>query len=50
MKHVIDCFRLHMLMLMLGQATLKGYDARAVAKLLALGGRLTETVARGLRQ
>lgn len=50
MKHVIDCFRLHMLMLMLGQATLKGYDARAVAKLLALGSSVSAIVSRGLRQ
>jgi aminoglycoside phosphotransferase (APT) family kinase protein len=44
MKHVIDCFRLHMFMVMLSQSLLKGYTAQAVAKLLAMGGRIADSV------
>jgi Phosphotransferase enzyme family len=43
-KHVIDCFRLHMIMVMLSQAVLKGYTAQAVDKLLAIGSRLADVV------
>jgi hypothetical protein len=44
MKYVIDCFRLHMTLTMLGQAVLKGYKEKDVAKLLAIAGRLSDAV------
>jgi aminoglycoside phosphotransferase (APT) family kinase protein len=42
MKAVIDCFRLHMTLTMLGQAVLKGYKEKDVAKLLAIATRLSD--------
>lgn len=50
MAYVMDCFRLHMILLMLGQAVLKRYDAAAVAKLLAIGTRLAAKVRGPVRQ
>jgi hypothetical protein len=44
MKYLIDCFRLHMIMVMLSQSLLKGYSPEAVAKLLGMGGRLADRV------
>src|SRR5262245_23114167 len=47
MKYVIDCFRLHMTLTMLGQAVLKGYKEKDVAKLLAIAGRLSDVCGGG---
>ena len=44
LPHRIACFRLHMILAMLGQAVVKGYDAAAVAKLLGIGARLRDVV------
>ncbi len=44
-KHIIDCFRLHMIIVMLSQAVLKSYTAQAVGKLLGIGRRLADVVA-----
>lgn len=54
-KYVIDCFRLHMTFTMLAQGVLKGYDGKDMAKLLAIGGQLSDAVRgntrpRGARQ
>jgi aminoglycoside phosphotransferase (APT) family kinase protein len=46
-KHVVDCFRLHMTMNSLRQAVVKGYDERAVEKLLGIAHRLYQVVRRG---
>jgi hypothetical protein len=46
MKHVIDCFRLHMIMVMLGHSMLKGYTANDVGKLLGIGDRIGAVVFR----
>jgi Phosphotransferase enzyme family len=48
MKHVIDCFRLHMIMVMLSQAVLKGYTPQSVEKLLAIADRLAVVVSRSV--
>ena len=47
MKYVLDCFRLHMTLTMLGHAVLKGYQEPGVAKLLAIAGRLSDAVCQG---
>jgi len=47
MKHVIDCFRLHMTLAMLARAMLKGYKEKDVAKLIAIAGRLSDSVCGG---
>jgi|SRR5262245_4421511 len=46
MKYVVDCFRLQMVMNMLGQAVIKGYKEKGVAKLLDLGDHLSSIVTR----
>jgi Phosphotransferase enzyme family len=47
LKLVIDCFRLHMTLAMLGQAVLKGYKEKDVTKLLAIAGQLSDAVSGG---
>jgi hypothetical protein len=47
MKHLIDCFRLHMTLTMLGQAVLKGYKEKDVAKLLAIASWLSDVICGG---
>src|SRR5262245_30572943 len=47
MKYVLDCFRLHMTLTMLGHAVRKGYKDKDVAKLLAIASRLGDAVCRG---
>ena len=44
MKYLVDCFRLHMVLNSLSQGVLKGYKEKDVAKLLAIGERLSDTV------
>jgi Phosphotransferase enzyme family len=47
LKYILDCFRLHMTLTMLGHAVLKGYQEKGVAKLLAIAGRLSDAIFRG---
>jgi hypothetical protein len=47
MKYVLDCFRLHMTLTMLGHALRKGYKEKDVAKLLAITRRLSDSVSGG---
>jgi aminoglycoside phosphotransferase (APT) family kinase protein len=42
--YIVDCFRLHMILTMLGQAVVKRYTRDGVAKLLAIGSRLSDAL------
>jgi hypothetical protein len=42
--YIIDCFRLHMVLTMLGQAVLKRYTKEGVSNLLAIGTRLSDAL------